>query len=436
MDYKIINDPIHGGMKVEGVQLELLQTPEIQRLAGIKQLGLSYLVFPGANHSRLEHSLGTYWVAKRLTKELGLIEEEQDLVSTSALLHDIGHGPYSHTLEAILHNRYGIDHMEVTKDIILGKRNPVQDGRDGICKEYPSIPEILEKYNMEPSAVAELVTGGNYQDHITLDDFQVHSNQSHFNEKAYLGQLIHSAFDCDQVDYLLRDSHYTGVAHGTIDLDRLMLTIQLFNNDVVINRRGIAAMEGMLVARSLMYSSVYFHKAVRISELMLSNAVERMDDDKPEIQDMVDSELIEQLKTWGEYQNDIVQRLKYRRLFKKSFALNWNQMDDNIKEKLADLGDPRIRRAREEEICTKAGVPKGYVILDIPQIELLISEPRIKMTDVKVLEKDTLKSLSRLSPLAKALQAKVIPEWVLMVSTDEQYIPQVERAAKTILLED
>jgi HD superfamily phosphohydrolase len=248
--------------------------------------------------------------------------------------------------------------------------------------------------------------------------------------------MIHSAFDSDQVDYLLRDSHYTGVAHGTIDLDRLMLTVENFNNDLVIHRRGIAAIEGMLVARSLMYSSVYFHKAVRIAELMLANAVERMEDERPEIQDMVDSELMESLKGWGEYQNDIATRLKYRRLFKRAFSINFSDLDDGTKAKLSQISEPRVLRSKEEEICRKAGVPDGYVYIDVPQRELLISEPRIKMTDVKVREGDSVKPLSRLSPLARALQAKVIPEWVVMVSTLKEHQENVGKAAKAVLLED
>jgi HD superfamily phosphohydrolase len=433
-DYKIINDPIHGGIRVEGVHLDLLQTPEVQRLAGIRQLGLTYLVFPGANHTRIEHSIGTYWVASRIARELGLDQHERDLVSVAALLHDVGHGPYSHTLESILHSRYGIDHMEVTKDIILGKRENVSDGRDSVCKDTLTIPQVLEKHKLDPQDVAELVTGGDYTGEVTLEDFQVQDKQAFFNEKRYLGQIVHSAFDSDQVDYLLRDSHYTGVAHGTIDLDRLMLTMELFNNDLVIHRRGIAAIEGMLVARSLMYSSVYFHKAVRISELMLANAVEHMKEERPEIQGMVDSELMENMKTWGDYQKDIVIRLKYRRLFKRAFSIDFTDLDDDIKSKLSEISEPRVLKAKEQEICRKANVPEGYVLIDIPQRELLISEPRIKMTDVKVRDGDGIKPLSRLSPLGRALQAKVIPEWVVMVSTDEEYVDAVQRAAKVVLL--
>ncbi|RLF81745.1 nucleotidyltransferase, partial [Thermococci archaeon] len=101
MKPKIIHDPIHGSMKISGLILDLIKTPEFQRLRNIKQLGLAYLVYPGANHSRFEHSLGTYNIAKRLGQELELSEEERTILEAGALLHDIGHGPFSHTFEQI-----------------------------------------------------------------------------------------------------------------------------------------------------------------------------------------------------------------------------------------------------------------------------------------------------------------------------------------------
>jgi len=430
--YKIINDTIHGGIKVTGVFLDLCQAPELQRLAGIRQLGLSYLVFPGANHTRLEHSLGTSRVAQKMSHGLGLPKSEADLVCASALLHDIGHGPFSHTLEGVLRTKCGLDHMELTKDRILGKHEFVKDGRK---IGGPNIPQILEKHGLDPKAVAALVTGGETTDGVTLDSYGVQNKQAFFNDKHYLGQMIHSALDADQIDYLLRDSHYTGVAHGTIDLDRLMLTLELFNNDLAVNKRGISAVEGMLVARSLMYASVYFHKTVRIAELMLSQAVDRLEEDPTHIQGMVDGELMEYLKGAGKYQRDMFNRLKYRRLFKKAFSLSYADLDDETKAHLASVSDPKTTKLKEEEICQKAGVEPGYVILDFPQRELLINEPRIKLTDVKMVEDGAVKPLQRLSPLAKALQAKVIPDWAVMVSADPKDLPVVAKAAKAILLE-
>ena len=115
MAEKIINDAIHGSFRVDGVRKELLQTPEFNKLSHIKQLGLAHLVFPGAHHTRFEHSLGVSHVGGMIADSVGLDEEERCLVQVAGMLHDVGHGPYSHTLEHILHENGGMDHMSVTE---------------------------------------------------------------------------------------------------------------------------------------------------------------------------------------------------------------------------------------------------------------------------------------------------------------------------------
>jgi len=118
---KTIRDSIHGNIKIEGMFLDLLSTPEIQRLHSVKQLGLAHLVFPGAHHTRLEHSLGAYNMALKASEMLNLDESESELVTCAALLHDIGHGPFSHTLEAILGNSLDVDHVDLTERLLFGE---------------------------------------------------------------------------------------------------------------------------------------------------------------------------------------------------------------------------------------------------------------------------------------------------------------------------
>ena len=141
---KVINDAIHGQFKLEGVAQDLLSTPEINKLSHIKQLGLAHLVFPGAHHTRFEHSLGASHIASRMADSLSLGDIDTDTLRTAAMLHDVGHGPYSHTLEHILADRGGLDHMEVTKGIILGEYDVVVDGEGESIDERKSIPGILE----------------------------------------------------------------------------------------------------------------------------------------------------------------------------------------------------------------------------------------------------------------------------------------------------
>jgi len=431
-DYKIIHDTVHGSIKLQGLFLDLLETPEIQRLHGIHQLGLAYLVFPGANHTRLEHSIGTCFVAGRLADALGLDEEEKKLVMAAGMLHDIGHSPYSHTLEMAVHGDLQADHMEITRDIILGKRRILSKECDAKDRSY--IPDLLKKYGLDPEDVARLITGQTMDESSSkIEDYPTHKDQIFFNEKKYLAHMIHGSIDADQIDYLLRDSHYTGVAHGTIDTDRLIQTIEIFNNDLVIHKRGVPAVEGMLVARALMYTSVYFHKTVRIAELMLARAVELLGEPLGNINEMIDSELMARMKEKGGFQREITFMLKYRRLFKRVFTKSKGKVSEEEMEVIRKLREPKNRNRVEMDICRRAGIPDGFVIIDVPEKELQITEPRIRATNVKILDNNRLSPLSKFSPLAKALELREVYDWDIMVSAASKHMDKVEKVAKKVL---
>ena len=429
--YKIIHDVVHKSVKIDGVVLDLAQTPELNRLHNIKQLGLVYLVFPGAHHTRFEHSLGVSYIAKRIAQEIQLCPEERDLVSAAGFLHDIGHGPFSHTLEYIFHDIMGIDHMQITKDIITGKMEfigpemaPERVGRP--------IPDILERHGLSPKEVAGLVTGGPSRTGYDWGFDMSGTGQQFFNDRHYLAQIIHSSIDADQLDYLLRDAYYTGVAHGMIDIDRLLKTMEVFNNDLIIHRKGVPAVEGMLVARGLMYSSVYFHKTARMAEIMLSRAVESSltDASCDIIPQMVDSDLMCWLEQGPEYGRQMAYRIKYRDLFKKVFELSLDELSDDQRERIGVLASPRERRRTEEEICIRAGIPQGSALIDIPAPELLISEPRISKTNVRILDDDKVATLQKFSPLANALRKRHVTNWAIMVFCDGKYKNQVARVAE------
>ena len=156
---KVINDTIHGQISLDGVTADLLSTPEMNKLSHIKQLGLAHLVFPGAHHTRFEHSLGVSHVGGMMADAMGLEEFEKTLVQVAGMLHDVGHGPYSHTLEHILHERGGLDHMSITEGIILGEYDVLREGEETSINDRKRIPEILESYDIEPEDVDQWVFG-------------------------------------------------------------------------------------------------------------------------------------------------------------------------------------------------------------------------------------------------------------------------------------
>ncbi|MGM0510416.1 MAG: HD domain-containing protein [Thermoplasmatota archaeon] len=424
MKYKTIQDTVHGSVKFTGPFLKLLECPEVQRLHNIKQLGLTKLVFPGANHTRLEHSIGTYRVAGKMADNLDLSEKEKNTVMSAALLHDIGHAPFSHTLENLLNNETDKDHMDITKDFITGER-AIDSGR-----EVPKIPVILEEHGISPEEVAELIKGKD--DRVSLDEFNVHEGQKYFGGERYLYQIIHGPVDVDQLDYLLRDSHYTGAAHGIIDIERILQTIEIYNGDLVISKGGVPAVEGVLVARGLMFSSVYLHKTARIAELMLAKAVKGLDEDLEKLYWMTDYQLLSFLEGKVGFQKEIVERLRYRRLYKRCFSLDWGEMESTETD-LEQFNTIEGITSLEKKIARRAGIPENMVLVDIPHDELKLSEPRLTKTNVKVLDDGKLNELSKYSPLARALQRRTTQTWGLMVSCPIGYKNKVADATKKIL---
>jgi len=421
MAYKTIQDTIHGSVKFSGPFLELLECPEVQRLNEIKQLGLTKLVFPGANHTRIEHSIGAYHVAERMSESLGLNEDERNTVMAAAFLHDVGHAPLSHTLEAVIADKNGKDHMDVTQEIIKGER--YIEKRD--CK---TIPEILEGYDIDPELVADLIK--EKQHSIKITDFNVHEGQGYFSEEKYLYQMIHGPLDVDQLDYLLRDSHYTGAVHGVIDIERLLQTVEIHNGNLVITKGGIPAVEGMLVARGLMYSSVYFHKTARIAELMLTKAVDDLEEPLEDIYEMNDWELLSSLKSRGGFQEEIVDRLKYRRMYKRCYSLESEDIEEADGIDLEIMGQIDQIRDLEKRIAGREHVDKNKVLVDIPHEELKLSEPRLTKTGIKILDQGKLSNLSSYSPLARALQKRPTQPWALMVSSPAELRDEIGRAAE------
>jgi HD superfamily phosphohydrolase len=432
--FKVIHDSVHGSVRLEGVFLRLLGRPEMQRLHEVHQLGLAHLVFPGANHTRLEHSIGTYHIASMMAESLRLNAEERDEVLAAALLHDVGHPPFSHTLEEVLLDRLGVDHVDLGRDMIEGELRCVSAGDRMVLSDVESIPAVLREAGISPENVAELVASPRSLDTSGQSQFDVEEGQAHFGRKNYLHQMIHGPVDADQMDYLLRDAHYTGVAHGTIDLDRLIQTIAVHHGDLVVNKGGLTAVEGLLVARALMYTSVYFHKTVRIAELMLCKAVEMSDADLIKmVHTETDGSLTEKLIEQGGYPGRIMTQLRYRELYKRVYSVPIVDLDDEDIERLLELTDYKKRKEREAEIAAKAGVHPSDVILDMPERELLISEPRIGKTDVPILEDGRVRPLSRYSPLAKALQSRSVFDWAAMVATPDKNRIEVAKAAQKAL---
>ena len=413
-NHKIVRDPIHGDIRITGCLLELLETPEVQRLHSIKQLGFAHLVFPGAHHTRFEHSLGSCAIATQIAEILELPTEEKELIAYAALLHDIGHGPFSHTLESILLERFGVDHVDLTEKLILGTYT-IFNAKEKSFIHAKTAHQILEKYSVDEKEIVRIIRG----------------NPS---KKSYLSQLLNSTIDVDQLDYLMRDAYYTGVSYGMIDVQRLLQTIMIHKGNLTMMRKGVNVVENILMARALMYSSVYFHKTVRIAELMLLKALEDIPDAEPfEFFRMTDAEIMTRLLIMGRYQQEIITRLKYRDLFKQAYTASLQDLEKQDRKTLIKLEDAAKRREKEREFEEALGIPKGHIILDIPHPELLRAEPRINRTDIRVMDRNMMKTLDDFTPIAKAIRSRIAPDWAVMMITDERYRQNVAKKAQRLL---
>ena len=435
---RVINDTIHGSFSIDGVKEDLLSTPEFNKLSHIKQLGLAHLVFPGAHHTRFEHSLGVSHLAGRMADSLSLSEEESTIVEVAAMLHDVGHGPYSHTLEHILHERGGADHMHITEGIITGDYEILSDEERSLFLERRTVPEILESYGIDPKEVSSLIHGP--------DAGGKERNLFHWGEGAEafhsqdhtMGHLVHGPVDCDQMDYLLRDAHFTGVRHGIIDHHRLIHCMERHSGDIAISEGGLSALEGMMTARALMYSAVYFHKVTRITEVMLSRAVERSEENLPEavqMQRMVDAEVWHALDSAGPFAKDMIKRLKYRQLLKNCLTRRMDELTPAQIDRLVHLATNSEDRIQvEDEIARRSGLDPGYVCIDVPSIKLLLSEPRMAAVDVRIIGKDgRTRWFREHTPVADALRKRQVSQNAMSVITLKGYEEAVAKTAERII---
>ncbi|WP_121821626.1 HD domain-containing protein [Halostella salina] len=378
---KTIKDSVHDHITVDGVARDLLDTPAVQRLRRIKQLGTVSLVYPSANHTRFEHSLGVYHLACEALDQLGVSGDRAARVEAAALLHDVGHSPYSHNVEALLHRRTGKYHDDV-HDLIAGG----------------AVGEVLRDHDISPDAVADLVAGD-----------------------GRFGQIVSGELDVDRMDYLVRDAHHTGVPYGTIDHERLIRELTFEGGELVLAEGNVQAAESLLVARALMNPTVYSHHVARISKSMLRRGTERLLDeagyDATEVRRLDDPGLLSALRAEPETER-VAERLCNRDLFKRAL---WVELED-VPEGVITADHDAIREF-EHEIAAAADRDREDVILDVP------ARPEMTESSTRVVVSGEIRRLDQQSPLVEALRAAQRSQWRLGVYAPEGKTDRVGRAA-------
>jgi len=416
---KVFRDPIHNYIHIQHkVILDLINTKEFQRLRRVKQLGTSSFTFQGAEHSRFTHCMGVYEITRQICDNFqrnyssktpgdGLWNDDERIVALcAALLHDVGHGPYSHTFEHI----FDTDHEMWTRRIITSPETEINQVLRQVSDDFP------EK-------VASVI--------------------AHTYPNPQVVQMISSQIDADRMDYLLRDAYFTGTKYGMFDLTRILRVMRPYKNGIAFDNDGMHAVEDYVLCRFQMYQQVYFHPVSRGMEVVLTKLLQRAKDlyehnhmngfempsllvpffeNKVSINDylLLDDGILNTYFTlWQSYPDEILKDLSYRFLSRKPFkSAEYNKETEHLLPKLAD-------------IVESVGFQQKYYTAtntsyDLPY-DVYTPNSNKSRTQIEIMQDDgSLIELSTVSRLVKALTGKIsgderfyFPKSMLMKQSDE-----------------
>ena len=380
---KVIRDPIHGYIELDALTLALIDSSPMQRLRRISQLGLSNLVYPGANHTRFEHSLGVMHLAGMLTTRIDTVSgEEKEELRVAALLHDLGHGPFSHVTEGLVKHYTRQGHEDIREILRKGE-----------------LAEILADHGINPARI-----------------------EKHIKGETDFGKILNSEIDVDKMDYLVRDSHYTGVAFGLVDHARLINEMQFYENKLVVAAGGVKAAESLLVSRFLMHPSVYYHHVSRIAETMFVRAVEDLIQqdalDPFELRTMDDARIFERIRTNKGYAGELAARLDGRKLYKRALYVGFEEVGESV------LKQRRNVRRIEAEIADMVGIDSKEILIDIPR------DPEIVEMKALVKANGRMLRLDEASHVVATLEQAHRDNWKMGVYTTQENRDAVGKAAR------
>jgi uncharacterized protein len=333
-----ITDPVHRYISFSAVERDLIDTSVFQRLRRIRQLAGAHLVYPSAQHSRFEHSLGTMHIAGYAGESLlrkGFIDSEDNLqeLRLAALLHDVGHGPFSHLFEEVLESKCNMTHEDIGKKVILESE----------------ISDVLSGHGYTPSDICSLSFGE--------------------SRSGFLNEIIAGSLSADIMDYLPRDSLFTGAEYGKIDYHRLIASFEVVaTGHLAINKSALYSFESMLISRYEMFKAVYFHKTVRSAEVMLLHSLAQADNhlqitkiSLDEFLNLTDEITLEQICSFDKNDNasKLARDYRDRRLLKCVYEKFLHKRDRLYnKMSVKTLEELRLR------ICDVAGVTENTVFVD------------------------------------------------------------------------
>jgi len=406
-----IKDPVHGYVYITRSEKDIIDSYPFQRLRRLRQLAGSEYVYPGANHTRFEHSVGVMYLAGKVATNPNVSrfmkEEEAEMVRVAGLLHDVGHGPFSHVFEQLL-DKQGKTHEDLTLWIV----------------QKSELKDILESNSFSPRNIGKLAVG-----------------RLHKKKKAFLDQIISSGIDVDKQDFIVRDTHHTGAEYGFIDIFRLIHALDVLNGNLAVDVGALSALESLIIARIESFKSIYFHRVGRAAQIMLAMAMERANDElgltsfrSPEEYLAMDDYTVWTMLRNCSQSAQIIMDLERRRLLKCAYERTFYEKDAMVS---SIFGRETHRKELRSDIARKAGVDADAVIIDVPTVPSVpyhhsaLMEPMEIPTYYRTQNGEVVpQRLSEISKIFDTLRGFMN---ILRVYTDEKNRDKVNRAASTIL---
>jgi HD superfamily phosphohydrolase len=406
-----ISDPVHGYFYLSSVEKDIVDSREFQRLRRIRQLSSAYLTYPSAQHTRFEHSLGTMHLAGKVglsLKNKGYINSDKvQLLRLAALLHDIGHGPFSHLFEEIIALKSNATHEDIGKRIIKER-----------------FKDILAKHGYTEDEVSELAFGE--------------------SDEQYLNEVISGSLSVDLMDYLLRDSYFTGAHYGRIDAERIISSLEVYNNRLALDKAALNSFESLLIARYQMFKAVYFHKTVRAAEIMLLKAMQLADEhmhltsaynNLEEYLKLTDDYVLLNLLNLPDTSKELrlakrfAEDYRDRRLFKPVFE-SIMQATSTLINRLTDV---KYLSERAKEIASKASIDEYLVYIDSAKAPSIPRAPgREEVKDLILIGKDGTSNIINMKDIP--LIASILGFMnMIRVYTTEECRDKVKEAAYKVL---
>ncbi|NHV45727.1 MAG: hypothetical protein DSO09_04090 [Candidatus Methanomethylicota archaeon] len=402
----MIKDPVHGYVHISKIEKDVIDTLPLQRLRRIKQLVFADLVYPGANHTRFEHSIGTMHLAGILCRALDISDENTQIIRLAALFHDLGHGPFSHTFESILIKKLNKTHEDLTPWIIRGTE----------------IKDILEANGFPSDDIAELAIGKSRK------------------YKPFFNQILSSAIDVDKMDFIVRDTHHTGAEYGKVDIHRLIYTMTIVDDNLLLDSSALPTLEAFLIARVESFKAIYYHKTARAAQILLVKALEIADEElnicefsSPDEYIKMDDYSMWYLLKQCERSREIMKAIERRQLPKCAYEREL-KLEDRTIVNLLNLES--IRKRVEEEIARTAGISEEDVFIDTPSLPSIPYRHSLDFDpmDIPILDiEENKRKVVRATEISKTIDVLRGFLNIVRVYTYQQYREKVREAASKVL---